>query len=74
MFCKLEQFQYSRGGMGTSHSTSGRLFDVMYLTLTVPDSCRDTLELLIVVLLVLVLHLSRNVFNTHGRTSAVLIL
>lgn len=53
MFCKLEQFRYSRGGTGTSHSTSSRSFDVMYLTLAVPDSCHDTVEILIVVLLVL---------------------
>lgn len=27
--------------MGTTHPTSSQLFDVMSLTLTVPDSCHD---------------------------------
>ena len=53
MFCKLEQFRYSRAGTGTSHSTSGRWFHAMYLTMVVSESCHDTLDLLIVVFFVL---------------------
>lgn len=56
-FCKLEQFGYGDVLVNTS-----RLFDVMYLTLTVLESCLDTLEVLIVVLSVL-LHLCRD-FST----------
>lgn len=56
-FASLSSFD-SRVWMGTSHSTSSRLFNTLYLTLTVPDSCRDTLGLLIVVLWVL-LHFCR---------------
>lgn len=48
MFCKLELFGSSGAGMRTSHST---LFQVMYLSLLVSDSCPDTMELLIVIFL-----------------------